>query len=168
MRLLAGLEHYLSSADGQGLQIHQYVTGRYRGDLDGAPVAVSARTDYPWHGAITLTVEESPADRPWTLSLRVPQWCRTYRVRCGDRTYDQTDAPVTEGWLRLERPWAPGEQVFLELDMEPRFTAADPRADAVRGCVAIERGPLVYCLEQVDHPGGDWTTSSSTPPARSA
>jgi DUF1680 family protein len=155
MRLLAGLEHYLSSTDGQGLQIHQYVTGRYSGDLDGGTaVAVSSRTDYPWHGAITLTVEATPADRPWTLSLRIPQWCREYRVRCGNRTYDQSDAPVKDGWLRLERAWVPGDQVVLELGLEPRLTAADPRVDAVRGCVAIERGPLVYCLEQVDHPGG--------------
>lgn len=157
MRLLAGLEHYLSStdADGQGLQIHQYVTGRYTGDLDGgAPVAVRAETDYPWDGTIALTVEETSADRPWTLSLRIPQWCREYRVRCGTRTYDQTDAPLADGWLRLERSWAPGDQVVLELGLEPRLTAADPRVDAVRGCVAIERGPLVYCLEGVDHPGG--------------
>ncbi|MFD9506893.1 glycoside hydrolase family 127 protein [Streptomyces mirabilis] len=156
MRLLAGLEHYLSSTDaeGQGLQIHQYVTGRYRGDLAGTPVTVSAETDYPWHGAVSLTVEETPRERPWTLSLRIPQWCHEYRVRCGDRTYDRADAPVTDGWLRLERTWAPGDRVVVELGLEPRLTAADPRVDAVRGCVAIERGPLVYCLEQVDHPGG--------------
>ncbi|MFF2934216.1 glycoside hydrolase family 127 protein [Streptomyces mirabilis] len=156
MRLLAGLEHYLSSTDagGQGLQIHQYVTGHYRADLAGTPVTVSAETDYPWHGAVSLTVEETPRERPWTLSLRIPQWCHEYRVRCGDLTYDQTDAPVADGWLRLERTWAPGDRVVLELGLEPRLTAADPRVDAVRGCVAIERGPLVYCLEQVDHPGG--------------
>ncbi|MGW7046542.1 glycoside hydrolase family 127 protein [Streptomyces avermitilis] len=154
MRLLAGLEHYLSSSDERGLQIHQYVTGRYRGDLGSAPVVVRAETDYPWHGAVSLTVEETPDDRPWTLSLRIPQWCREYRVRRGTRMYDQTDAPVTEGWLRLEGTWAPGDQVVLELGLEPRLTVADPRVDAVRGCVAIERGPLVYCLEQVDHPGG--------------
>ncbi|MDX3760561.1 glycoside hydrolase family 127 protein [Streptomyces mirabilis] len=156
MRLLAGLEHYLSSTDaeGQGLQIHQYVAGRYRGDLDGTPVTVSAETGYPWHGAVSLTVEETPRERPWTLSLRIPQWCHEYRVRCGDRTYDQADAPVADGWLRLERTWAPGDRVVVELGLEPRLTAADPRVDAVRGCVAIERGPLVYCLEQVDHPGG--------------
>ncbi|MFF7791208.1 beta-L-arabinofuranosidase domain-containing protein [Streptomyces sp. NPDC007991] len=154
MRLLASLEHYLASGDAGGLQIHQYVTGRYAGDLGGVPVAVSAETDYPWQGTIGLTVEESPADRPWTLSLRIPQWCGEYRVRCGDETYDQTDAPVTDGWLRLERTWAPGDRIVLELGLEPRLTAADPRVDAVRGCVAIERGPLVYCLEQVDHPGG--------------
>ncbi len=84
----------------------------------------------------------------------------TYRVRCVSQSgaayaqYDHADAPVTDGWLRLERTWLPGDQVVLELDLDPRLTAADPRVDAVRGCVAIERGPLVYCLEQVDHSGG--------------
>ncbi|MGW2520606.1 glycoside hydrolase family 127 protein [Streptomyces sp. NPDC001617] len=147
MRLLAGLEHYLATGDDDGLQIHQYVTGRYT----AGPFAVRAETDYPWHGTIALTVEEAPADRPWTLSLRIPQWCRDFRVRCGEETYDTA---VDDGWLRLERTWAPGDRVVLELGLEPRLTAADPRVDAVRGCAAIERGPLVYCLEQVDHPGG--------------
>ncbi|MFJ3305223.1 glycoside hydrolase family 127 protein [Streptomyces sp. NPDC086549] len=150
MRLLASLEHYLASGDDRGLQIHQYVTGRYA----AGPVTVRAETDYPWHGTVALTVEETPADRPWTLSLRIPQWAREFRVRCGTRTYDRTDAPLSDGWLRLERTWAPGDQIVLELGLEPRLTAADPRVDAVRGCVAIERGPLVHCLEQVDHPGG--------------
>lgn len=147
MRLLASLEHYLASGDEGGLQIHQYVDGDYA--TDG--ITVRCETDYPWHGTIALVVEEAPADRPWTLSLRIPQWCREYRVRCGEETYD---SPVTDGWLRLTRAWSPGDQVVLELGLEPRLTAADPRVDAVRGCVAIERGPLVYCLEQIDHPGG--------------
>ncbi|SOE07262.1 glycoside hydrolase family 127 protein [Streptomyces sp. Ag109_G2-15] len=147
MRLLGSLEHYLASGDDGGLQIHQYVTGRYA----CGPIVVRAETDYPWHGTIALTVEETPADRPWTLSLRIPQWCREFRVRCGEETYD---SPVDDGWLRLERTWTPGDRIVLELTLEPRLTAADPRVDAVRGCVAIERGPLVYCLEQVDHPGG--------------
>ncbi|MEU1274316.1 beta-L-arabinofuranosidase domain-containing protein [Streptomyces sp. NPDC005799] len=147
MRLLAALEHCLATSDDDGLQIHQYVTGRYT----AGPIAVRAETDYPWHGTIALTVEDTPADRPWTLSLRIPRWCRDVRVRCGEETYD---SPARDGWLRLERTWAPGDRVVLELVMEPRLTTADPRVDAVRGCVAIERGPLVHCLEQVDHPGG--------------
>ncbi|OIK02185.1 glycoside hydrolase family 127 protein [Streptomyces monashensis] len=150
MRLLASLEHYLTSTDDDGLQIHQYVTGTYTGD----GITISARTDYPWNGTIALTVEDAPEDRSRTLSLRIPHWCREFRVRCGDDSYDRTDAPVTDGWLRLRRVWAPGDQVVLELALDPRLTAADPRVDAVRGCVAIERGPLVYCLEQADHPGG--------------
>ncbi|MFJ4621547.1 glycoside hydrolase family 127 protein [Streptomyces sp. NPDC088812] len=147
MRLLASLEHYLATGDEDGLQIHQYVTGTYATDQ----VSVGCVTDYPWHGTIALTVERTPADRPWTLSLRVPQWCEEVRLRCGEEVREVTPA---DGWLRLERTWAEGDRVVLELGLEPRLTTADPRVDAVRGCVAIERGPLVYCLEQADHPGG--------------
>ncbi|MEU5312217.1 beta-L-arabinofuranosidase domain-containing protein [Streptomyces sp. NPDC021562] len=150
MRLLASLEHYLASGDEQGLQIHQFVTGTYA----TGQVRVRAETDYPWHGTVAFTVEETPSDGPWTLSLRIPQWCREFRVRCGPDSCDQSDAPVEHGWLRLTRDWSPGDRVVLELGLEPRLTAADPRVDAVRGCVAIERGPLVHCLEQADHPGG--------------
>ena len=155
MRLLASLEHYFSSTDGHGIQLHQFADGTYGGEASSAPVIVSVNTDYPWDGRITVTVDEAPSDVPWTLSLRIPQWCKlTSPSSTTERIDDEASAPVKDGWLRLTRTWKAGERVVLELDMEPRLTSADPRADAVRGCVAIERGPLVYCLEQVDHPGG--------------
>ncbi|MBD0734878.1 glycoside hydrolase family 127 protein [Streptomyces sp. CBMA29] len=152
MRLLASLEHYIASSDSDGLQIHQYATGRYVGEVAGEPVIVSAHTDYPWSGVVRLSVEDGPADRPWTLSLRIPQWCAGHRISVAGQ---DAAATVSEsGWLRVERRWAPGDEVTLELDMAPRLVAADPRVDSVRGCVALERGPLVYCLEGFDNPGG--------------
>ena len=159
MRLLASLEHYFSSTDGRGIQLHQYATGTYRGDVLSAPASVTVHTDYPWHGRITVTIGETPAGQPWTLSLRIPQWCTEFTVKTPDHaggpaTGVETTAPPDDGWLRLTRAWAPGEHVTLELDLAPRLTRPDPRVDAARGCVAIERGPLVYCLEQADHPGG--------------
>jgi len=155
MRLLASLQHYLASTDGQGIQLHQYAEGTFRGEVSGAPAVVSVNTEYPWEGRITVAVDEAPTDdEPWTLSLRIPQWCGRFTVQHAEQTDDETSAPVEDGWLRLTRTWRAGDRVVLELDMEPRLTKADPRVDAVRGCAAIERGPLVYCLEQVDHPGG--------------
>src|SRR6185437_9356486 len=160
LRLAASLEHYISSTDGRGIQLHQYTQGTLRGEASESPVVVSVHTDYPWQGRIAITVDESPADEPWTHSLRIPQWCTGFTIRFPDAysgesvVLDQQTAPVEDGWLRLDRVWRSGERAVLELDMEPRFTRADPRVDAVRNCVAIERGPLVYCLEQVDHPGG--------------
>ena len=63
--------------------------------------------------------------------------------------------PVTSGeYVALTRRWRAGDRVVLELDVLPRLTAANPRIDAVRGCVAIERGPIVYCIEQPDLPSG--------------
>ena len=64
---------------------------------------------------------------------------------------EQVSAPP-ESYLRLRRAWQAGDQISLRLDMTPRWTYPDPRVDAVRGCVAIERGPLVYCFEQADQP----------------
>lgn len=63
-------------------------------------------------------------------------------------------APARDGYIRLTRVWAPGTTVVLDLDMPVRHVTAHPRVDAVRGCVALARGPLVYCLEQADLPPG--------------
>lgn len=61
--------------------------------------------------------------------------------------------PAAEGWLQVRRAWRPGDELVLNLPLDVRFTRADPRVDADRGAVAIERGPLVYCLDAVDNPG---------------
>jgi DUF1680 family protein len=149
MRLLASLPHYLSTTSDDGLQLHQYATGSYGGGTARGRVAVSVETGYPWQGRIAVTVEESVEDA-WTLSLRIPQWCEKYTVELGGASADQA---AEDGWLRITRRWGRGDVVVLDLSMDPRLTRADPRVDAVRGCVAIERGPLVHCVEQVDHPG---------------
>ena len=149
MRLLASLPHYLASTDADGLQLHQYATGSYAGPTDGGRVTVRVETDYPWQGRIAVTVDEAGPGE-WTLSLRVPQWCEQYTLEVGGTPAEQV---AEDGWLRIRGAWRPGDTVVLNLAMEPRLTEADPRVDAVRGCVAVERGPLVHCLEQVDQPG---------------
>ncbi|MFC8721534.1 glycoside hydrolase family 127 protein [Kitasatospora sp. NPDC057198] len=152
MRLLASLPHYLASTDGQGLQLHQYACGRTEAVLPVGKVAVETATAYPWEGRIAVTVDTAPTGQSWTLSLRIPHWSRTaFNVSVNN---EAVEARAEDGWLRLTRTWAEGDRVVLDLDLAPRLTRADPRVDAVRGSVAIERGPLVYCLEKVDHPGG--------------
>lgn len=147
MRLLASLPHYVASGDADGLQLHQYASGSYA--AGGGAVRVG--TGYPWEGRIAVVVDEVPGDGEWTLSLRVPHWADKYGVTVNGEPV----APRAEnGWLRLRRRWRPGETVVLDLPLRPRLTRADPRVDAVRGCVAIERGPLVYCLEEPDQPDG--------------
>lgn len=165
MRLLASLPHYLVSCDATGLQVHQYATGRYR----GGDLAVAVETRYPWEGRIAVTVEEAPGGAERTLALRVPHWCASTTVTIDG---EQVAQAAEDGWLRLRRAWHPGQTVVLDLALDPRLTAGDPRVDAVRGCVAIERGPLVYCLEQADNPGGGLddvvldTTAPLAPTAR--
>ncbi|MDQ0779619.1 DUF1680 family protein [Streptomyces aurantiacus] len=151
MRLLASLPDYCASTDATGLQIHQYATGSVSAQLAAGPVTADITTGYPVDGRIALTLTGTPDSTPWTLSLRLPHWSRTYSVLVDG---EPTEPLVEDGWLRLHRTWSPGRHIVLELDMEARLTRADPRVDAVRGSVAIERGPLVHCLEHADHPGG--------------
>jgi DUF1680 family protein len=117
MRTLASLPRYFATRDDEGVSIHQYATGRFGG--------VRVRTDYPWEGRIAID-----ADEP--VRLRVPAWCQHATLN---------GEPVAPGYVRAQGT------ATLELAMPWRVTEPDPRVEATRGCVAIERGPLVYCLE---------------------
>ncbi|MGH2861035.1 MAG: glycoside hydrolase family 127 protein [Solirubrobacteraceae bacterium] len=146
MRLLASLHHYLCTVTDAGLQLQLYAASTIHAEIPGVgPVELSVETAYPWSGAITVRVASSP-DSPWTLSLRIPSWARAAtidgkKVAAGD-------------YAHISRSWQAGEQVLLELDIAPRLTAPNPYVDAIRGCAALERGPVVYCLEGNDLPLG--------------
>jgi hypothetical protein len=148
MRLLASLGHYLATVDGDGLQLHQYATAT----LDGAGLRLAVRTAYPWQGTVDVAVQDAPAEHR-TLRLRLPGWCGAATLSLNDSALP-TD-PDPSGYLAVTRQWRPGDRVRLDLAMPARFTWPDPRIDAVRGCAAIERGPMVYCLEEADQPGLD-------------
>ncbi|WP_034214495.1 glycoside hydrolase family 127 protein [Actinoplanes subtropicus] len=147
MRTVASLGGYLATYSDSGVQLHQYVPATIR--TGTATLAVA--TEYPRDGAIEVTVLES-ADEPWTLALRVPAWCRGATVAVNDTPVPA--AAGATGYLSLERQWRTGDRVALTLPMPVRLTVAHPSADALRGAVAIERGPVVYCLESVDQPDG--------------
>ncbi len=150
MRLLASLGHYVATCDASGLQIHQYAAARIAAaGAPGPSVALRMDTAYPWEGQVRLTLEATSA-APWTLALRVPGWCAGASVRVNGR---QAGDAAPTGYLRLERAWARGDTVELDLPMPARLVEAHPWIESTRRCVAIERGPLVYCLEQADHPG---------------
>jgi DUF1680 family protein len=146
MRLLASLGHYVATGDASGLQIHQYAAAH----VVAPTVALRMETAYPWDGRVQLTLEQASAG-PWTLALRVPGWCTGVSVRVNGR--ETPGNATSSGYLRLERAWARGDVVELDLPMQAQRVAAHPWIESTRGCVAIERGPLIYCLEQADHPG---------------
>jgi len=150
MRLFSSWQQYLASSDDDGVQLHQYASADLEAEVGGDLVRLSVRTGYPWDGRVTVEVTQAP-DRPWTLSLRVPSWSRSATLGGPAGAGPRSAGP---GAADLSRRWAVGDTVTLELDLPVRVTEPDPRVDAVRGCVAVERGPLVYCLESADLPPG--------------
>ncbi|MCL3859824.1 beta-L-arabinofuranosidase domain-containing protein [Actinotalea sp. K2] len=156
-RLVASLGAYLVTTDDTGVQLHQYATGEIDVVVQGRPVGLAVTTGYPYDGAVVVRVTQTDDD-PWDLTLRVPGWCRRASLVVGDEVRD-----VESGEVTVSRTWALGDEVRLELDVTPRWVRPDPRVDHVRGCLAVERGPLVYAAESVDHPGADLDLVSVDP-----
>lgn len=143
MRLIASLAAYTATYDESGLQLHQYMPMT----LEYDSTRLKVETGYPWNGQVSIVVEQAPST-PWTLQLRIPDWCDDPRLEINDAK--QASDSTQNGYLQLERQWQAGDRVTLQLPVSPRLTAAHPRVDPTRGSVAIEYGPLVYCLEQID------------------
>jgi uncharacterized protein len=149
MRTLASLEHYAVITSADEIRVHQYMTGRFSAACGEGEATLEVDTNYPWDGRVRLVVAEAPAGS-LTLTLRVPHWAHEATVEVNG---ERLDPGAAEGWLRIPREWQRGDEVLFQLPLRPRFTRADPRVDADRGLVAVERGPLVYCVESADQPG---------------
>ena len=145
-RTMASLSAYVATSTDGGLQVHQYAEADIRTTLSlDRRVAVQVQTRYPEDGDIRIVVVETPPD-PWTLQLRVPMWAATgATLQVGEER-----TPVSPGYAAVTRTFASGDVIHLRLPVEPRWTRPHPRIDAVRGSVAVERGPLVLCMESVD------------------
>lgn len=151
MRTLASLGHYLLTATPAGLQLHQFASGELVGPVTGGQARLRVGTDYPWSGSVGIEIVSAPGSL-WELAVRLPGWCEDPRARVNGMP--TAEALIPGSYLRVSKQWEKGDRLELELPMPVRRSAAHPKVDAVRGCVALERGPLVYCFEEVDQPRG--------------
>jgi len=157
-RLLASLGGYVYSVSNRAAHVHLYAGGSAGMRLAGCDVTLTQRTDYPWDGRVSVTVALAPAapgrggaSARFALMLRVPGWCRKFAVKVNGA---RLEPQVTRGYARVARRWRDGDVVSLSLAMPIERVAASPAVCADAGKVAIQRGPLVYCLEQCDHAAG--------------
>jgi DUF1680 family protein len=147
-RVLASLPGYFYSTSRDGLYVHLYDNGELSWKLeDGTPIRVRQQTKYPWDGSVTLTVSPKEATE-FTLFVRIPEWSRTSRVTWPG----SSDSPAAGRYLPIRRTWKPGDVVQLRFDFKPELIVSNPRVPENWGKVAVQRGPLVYCLEQQDQP----------------
>jgi DUF1680 family protein len=128
------------------VQLHQYAPATVGAPLEGGGrVALAVRTAYPTDGEVVVEVTEAPGTE-WTLGLRVPRWAESAVV-----AVDGEEArEVGPGYAAVRRAFRAGDVVRLRLPVQARWSWPHPRIDALRGQVAVERGPVVLCLESVD------------------
>jgi DUF1680 family protein len=145
-RTLASLGAYVASEDDEGMALLQYSSGTVR--AGGFELEVD--TTYPDDGTVRILVLAAPEGAA-RLRLRVPGWATTGATV---QVADEQPAPVGPGWADVRRTFVAGDRIVLDLACAPRFTWPDARIDSVRGTVAVERGPLVLCVESPDLPPG--------------
>lgn len=151
-RTIAGLHHWAYSLSEQGLWVHLYGASTARAVLaDGAPIAVEQDTDYPWDGTVTFTFATAPPGE-FSLFLRVPPWASGASLTVNGAAHTASLQPGTH--VELRRLWRDGDRVELHLPMSVRLVRAHPLAEELRNQVAVMRGPLAYCLEEIDLPAG--------------
>lgn len=150
---------------GREVFVNLFVAGKATLDLGEGQVVFRVETDYPHQGTIRLVFENVPVG-DFQLALRIPGWAREEVVPGGlyrflrprklrpSLSVAGEPVPVKvddKGYVRLRRDWKPGEVLELDLPLPVRRVVADERIADCRGKVALQRGPLVYCLEAVDH-----------------
>jgi len=152
-RTFASLPGYFYSTSKDGIYVHLFHNSELNWHLeDGTPIKIVQKTEYPWKG--TVEFEVSPASaKEFTLFVRKPSWSRSAEVsgKTGEK----------DRYLQVRRKWAPGDKITLRMDMAPQLLEANRRVLENNGRVALERGPLVYCLEGLDQPEGTSLTDVS-------
>jgi hypothetical protein len=148
-RTLASLGGYAYATSDRGLWVNLYVQGSVRANVAGQAVRLNVTTDYPWDGRVVLKPElASPAE--FELRLRSPGWCEGAALALNGQPI--ASPTLQRGYWVLARRWQSGDSVELNLPMPVERIAANPHVTADRGLLAIQRGPIVYCLEACDQP----------------
>lgn len=148
LRNIAAFQGYLFSTADNTLWLHHYAD--CVADLKKLGVRLTESTNYPWDGAIRLTIENTPSRR-LMFKLRIPSWTGKASIRLNGKPFAVQAIPGS--YAEISRVWEAGDVLELNLEMATRLLAGHPRSEQIRNHVAVTRGPVVYCLESIDVKG---------------
>jgi hypothetical protein len=150
-RTFASLPGYFYSTSTDGIYVHLYDNSELDWKLEnGTGLKITQKTNYPWDGTVELAVHPVQSVE-FTVYLRIPSWSGRAQVSVNGKAVAGANAGA---YLPIRRQWASGDVVQMKLDMTPQVLEANPHVIEDVGRVAVQRGPLVYCLEQLDQPSG--------------
>lgn len=149
VRLIESLGSYIYSYNHETVFVNLYIGSKAEISLDGKELRLIQDTSYPWGGTVDFEVNlENSLE--FTLALRLPEWCTGAKVKVNVEEID-TSMHINNGYILIKRAWKNKDTVSLELDMPVQIISAHPQVRADAGKVAIQRGPIVYCIEEADN-----------------
>jgi uncharacterized protein len=167
-RLIASIGGYIYATSKNSIWINLFIGSNTTIATGKSKIRIEQLTDYPWKGLVTFRVSPDRKTKH-VLRIRIPDWAigqpvpgETYRYLDTLSTKSRIKLAVNgkpisykveNGYAVIDREWKYGDQVELDLPMKARRVVSADRVIANRNKVAIERGPLVYCLEHPDNNG---------------
>jgi len=148
-RLLASFGQYVYSQDEDTIYVHLFVGSEAECELTEQQVSLTQRTEYPWKETVEITVR-TEKESPFTVAIRIPGWCKNAQITVNGEDV-KFNRVSRKGYVRLTRLWRNGDKIEVQLPMPIERIHAHPAVRANAGKVVIQRGPVVYCLEEVDN-----------------
>ena len=149
-RFIPSLPGYVYAVKDDQVYVNLFLSNKAELKVDKKKIILEQETDYPWKGDIRLKIAQG--NQNFTMRLRIPGYADNqkpvYRVSVNGQT---VESDVNNGYLSIARKWKKGDVVEVHFDMLPRIVKANPKVEADRGRVAVERGPIVYCAEWPDN-----------------
>ncbi len=151
VRTIAESADYAYAKSDGAIWVNLYGSSCLTTEVNGEAIQVAQETDYPWNGRVRLKIVSAGA-QPVALKLRIPGWAAGARVRLNLGPAEDGGQPGN--YFEIRRVWQPGDMVDLDIPMPVRLMAANPNVEEDINQLAVQRGPVVYCLESPDLPPG--------------
>ena len=148
-RLITSIGHYIYSQRDNHLFVHLYMGNKTMIEIAGKEVELVQQTNYPWDGNVAINVNLE-TEQTFTLALRIPGWAKGAAIKVNGDVVDHTSL-MKNGYVYIRRSWKKNDQIELSLPMAVERIHSNPLVRQNVGKVALKRGPIVYCLEQVDN-----------------
>ena len=156
LKLMGALQDYIYSISpgGQTLAVNLPIGSDFHGEIAGIPnVTVRQRGSLPWKGEEKITVH-LPQPGKFTIAVRIPQWAGQFTVSASEISVNRRDQ---NGYVTLTREWNDGDEIAISMELPAVKVISHPYVEANSRCVALQRGPLLYCMEEIDNRA--WTES---------
>ncbi|GIP26798.1 hypothetical protein J23TS9_19280 [Paenibacillus sp. J23TS9] len=147
-RMIASVEDHVYSQTEDTLFAHLYIAGKMKTSLSGTEIEISQAHQYPWDGSIEFGIHTKDAVK-FNLALRIPGWCKNARVKINGE--EASLEHLEKGYLYIHRTWNDDDIVSIELPMPVERLRSNPLVSMNQGQIALQRGPIVYCVEEADN-----------------
>lgn len=148
-RLIASIGRYIYSLKEDTVFVHLYIANEHEVEINGNRTQFRLKANYPWDGDIELSVDPE-TESQFTVALRLPGWCRNATLAVNDERIDLKTVNQ-KGYLYIQCKWKKGDRIYLRFAMPVERIKAHPNVKENAGKVALQRGPVVYCLEEQDN-----------------